>query len=232
MRILICDDEAKCVNELRIHVEEYMKNHFIQYEIDAVTSPNDILEGNKSYDLIFLDIQMPEADGISVAKEFRACNSKAVIFFVTSYNKYQDEAMDLQAFRFFEKPFDITRLYSSLDKAMEYINNSYIEVFIYKGNGCKRILIDDIIYVKRENRRNTIYTKEGELVVREFIDEWVDRLPNTFFYLVHKSFYVNLHHVTQYNYTELYVEGNIRIPIASRKQADFHRFWYAYLKRR
>ena len=232
MRILICDDELKYLNELQIHVEEYMKSHFIKYEIDSSTSPKFFLENKISYDLAFLDIQMSELDGFNMARELKSRNSKVLIFFVTAFNEYQDDAMDLQVFRFFEKPFDVRRLYSSLDKAMEYIDGSYVDVFIYNDKEYKRTLVDDIIYIKRENRKNYLYTKAGEFIIRESIEEWNGKLPTTFFYLVHKSFLVNLHYVTRYNYTELFLNESIRIPIAPRKQSDFHKFWFTYLKRR
>lgn len=232
MRILICDDEAKYVNELNVHVQEYMKNHFIQCSIDISSSPKEVLKKNKTYDLVFLDIQMPEINGLEIAHKLKERNSKVVIFFVTAFNKYQDDAMDLQIFRFFEKPFDVKRLYSSLDKAMEYIDGSYVDVFIQNNTEHIRILVDDIIYIKRDNRKNYLFTKDNTYVIRESIMEWNNKLPTTFFYLVHKSFLVNLHYVTKYNYTELFLNETIRVPVASRKQAEFHKFWFDYLIRR
>ena len=232
MRILICDDDVKYVNDLKVHVQEYMKNHFIQCSIEASSSPKEILKKNRAYDLVFLDIQMPEINGLEIAHRLKQRNSKVVIFFVTAYNKYQDDAMDLQIFRFFEKPFDVKRLYSSLDKAMEYIDGSYVDIFVQNNTEHIRILIDDIIYIKRDNRKNYLFTKENTYVIRESIMEWNNKLPTTFFYLVHKSFLVNLHYVTKYNYSELFLNQTIRVPIASRKQAEFHKFWFDYLMRR
>ncbi len=232
MRILICDDEVQYVNELKVYVQEYMKNHFIQCSIDTSSSPKEVLKKNETYDLVFLDIQMPEINGLEIAHKLKERNSKVVIFFVTAFNKYQDDAMDLQIFRFFEKPFDVKRLYSSLDKAMEYIDGSYVDVFVQNNTEHTRILVDDIIYIKRDNRKNYLFTKDNTYIIRESIMEWSNKLPTTFFYLVHKSFLVNLHYVTKYNYTELFLNGTIRVPIASRKQAEFHKFWFDYLIRR
>ena len=232
MRILICDDEVRYISDLQGHIKNYMNNHSITYQIDTTTSPKEITESDAVYDLVFLDIKMPVFDGIDLAYELKERNSKVVIFFVTAFNEYQDMAMDLQVFRFFEKPFDLKRLYSSLDKAMEYIDGAYVDVFIYNNKEHKRILVDDIIYIKNENRKTYLYTKDSEFIVRESIDEWAEKLPTTFFYQVHKSFLVNLHYVTRYNYTELYLNETIRIPVATRKQSDFHKFWFRYLKRR
>ncbi len=232
MRILICDDEIKNVNTLQTYVEEYMVNHSVAFEIETATNPTNVVKSDAVYDLVFLDIEMPELDGFKLARELKERNSKVVIFFVTAFDEYQDDAMDLQVFRFFEKPFDVKRLYSSLDKAMEYIDGAYVDVFVYNNKEHQRILVDDIIFIKRENRKNYLYTKDGEIIIRESIEEWDEKLPTTFFYLVHKSFLINLHYVTRYNYTEVYLNETIRIPVAPRKQADFHKAWFNYLKRR
>lgn len=232
MRILICDDEVRYINDLQSYIEEYMNNRGIKYDIDTNTSPNTILENDISYDLVFLDIQMPEYDGLDLAYELKKRNSKVVIFFVTAFNEYQDMAMDLQVFRFFEKPFDVNRLYSSLDKAMEYIDGAYVDVFIYSNKEHRRVLVDDIIYMENKDRKTYFYTTQGNFLVRESLEEWKKKLPATFFYQVHKSYIANLHYVTKYSYDELYLNENIRIPVAPRKQADFHKFWFRYLKRR
>lgn len=119
MRILICDDDVVFMDVLRKHVQEYLWEHFIQSEVIAVTNPVLILNNAERYDIAFLDIQMGGADGITLAKKLRERNRKLILFFVTNYDEYQDDAMDLRAFRFYEKPFDADRLYSGLDKAMQ-----------------------------------------------------------------------------------------------------------------
>lgn len=232
MKILICDDEQQYVDELKIHIEKYMQGRFVNFEIDTANNPQTIADNSEIYQLAFLDIQMNELDGISLAKILKERNSKIVIFFVTSFNDYQDEAMDLRAFRFFEKPFNAERLYSGLEKAMEYIDESYIDFYIWTNNEHKKVLVDDVIYVERGNRQVTLVTTQGNFTTRETFDEWCKSLQNSFFYRVHKSFIVNLHYVTVYKYSEIFVQNNVRIPIASRRQTDFHKFWFQYLRRR
>lgn len=204
----------------------------VNFEIETETNPQNILKNDSVYQLAFLDIQMNEVDGISLARILKDRNKKIVIFFVTSFNDYQDEAMDLRAFRFFEKPFNPERLYSGLDKAMEYIDESYVDFFTYINNEQRKVLTDDVIFVERGNRKVKLVTTHGDYITRESFDDWCKTLQNTYFYRVHKSFIVNLHYVTRYSYSELFVQDNIRIPIASRRQADFHKFWFAYLRRR
>lgn len=232
MKILICDDEKKYLDILQRHVIEYMRNRYIECDITSTTEPTTVLGSSDVFDLAFLDIQMDRIDGITLAKELRRRNSKVALFFITNYDEYQDDAMDLQAFRFFEKPFDVKRLNSGLDKAMEYIDGAYVNVYL-GGNGVQqRILVDDILYVTRSNRKVVLFTRNSEFHTKETFDEWCDKLPPLFFYPVHKSFLVNLHYVDRYSYTELYLIGGTRIPIAPRKQSAFHKFWFEYLRRR
>lgn len=100
MRILICDDEEIYLKELKIHIEEYLKMHNINAEIVTATTSSEIWKSNMAFNLAFLDIQMPEIDGITLAKELKNRNGKVIIFFVTNFDEYQDEAMDLRVFRF------------------------------------------------------------------------------------------------------------------------------------
>lgn len=232
MKILICDDEEAYVEILRAHVHEYMANRFVAHEIITSTDPTSVLHSGTRFDLAFLDIQMPQTDGITLAKELKKRNSKIALFFVTNYDEYQDDAMDLHAFRYYSKPFDVCRLYSGLDKAMEYIDGAYVDIFLYGDNVQQRILIDDILYLTRSNRKNYLKTKNQSLPIRESFEQISEKLPPLFFYQVHKSFVVNLHYVNQYSYSELYLTDGTRIPIAPRKQAQFHKYWFEYLRRR
>lgn len=231
MRILICDDEEKYINELKVHIEEYLRTYSIKADFFTTAYPKDIIKSDFSFDLAFLDIQMPEIDGITLAKELKNRNSKVILFFVTAFEEYQDEAMDLHIFRFFEKPFDVKRLYSSLDKAMEFLDDTYIDIYLDKNNEQVRVPVDDIYYVKRENKRVTVFTSSGEYCTKRNFNELIEKLPNTFFYLVHKSFLINVHYVTKYGYKEVCV-NETKISVATRKQADFHRYWFEYVKRR
>lgn len=230
MKILLCDDQSNYLDDLRLHVEEYMKNHFIKPEYVVSTSAEEIIASKDIFDLAFLDIQMGDIGGLTVAKELKRRNNKVVIFFVTNYPEFQDDAMDLRIFRFFEKPFDVNRLYSGLDKALEYLDETYIDVYLAQGGTHLKVLVDDIYYIKRENREIIVVTKNGEYKTSKSLEYWNEKLPNTFFYLVHKSFLINLHYVTKYSYTEVFINENTRISIATRKQADFHKYWFMYLR--
>lgn len=80
MKILICDDEQQYIDKLKMHIEKFMQCRFINYEIVTSNNPQTILKSNDVYQLAFLDIQMDEIDGISLAKTLKERNNKIVIF--------------------------------------------------------------------------------------------------------------------------------------------------------
>lgn len=231
MRILICDDEQEYLDTLQSHVKEYMKNRSIVCQIIATANPVSAAACREPFDLAFLDIQMEGMDGIALVRKLREKNPKLALFFITNYEEYQDEAMDLQAFRFFSKPFNADRLYSGLDKAMEYIDQSCVELYLLSDYTVQRVLTDDILYITIEGRKTKVQTLEKSYFVRDNFTELCQKLPARFFYQIHKSFYVNLHHIQTYSYAELYLVNGERIPIAPRRQAAFHKYWFEYLRR-
>ena len=153
MRILICDDENIYADELKSFIENYFSLRHLPAEITIKCDPLDVVNDESIYEIAFLDIQMDNVDGLSLAKILKERNSKVAIFFITSFGRYQDDAMDLNAFRFFEKPFDPERLRSGLDKVMEYIDRTYVDFFINANGAQKKIPADDILYVERDNRK-------------------------------------------------------------------------------
>lgn len=231
MRILICDDEVNYRNTVESHVKEYMKGRGIPCSILSLGNGLEVPE-DEVFDLALLDIQMPEMNGITLAKKLKERNPKLALFFITNFEEYQDDAMDLRAFRFFPKPFQAQRLYTGLDKAMEYIDGTYVDIFL-AGNGVQqRVIATDILYLTREGRKVCVVTKDEKFYVTEKYEVLCSKLPQPYFYPVHNSFYVNLHHVERYSYKEMVLSNGQRIPIAPRKQADVRKFWYEFMRRR
>lgn len=231
MRILICDDEECYIQPLRKCLEQYMVAHSMPFDITELSQPQVVLTSKDVFDIAFLDIQMEGVDGLTLAEELRRRNRKTALFFITNYEGYQDSAMDLQALRYFTKPFDQDRLISGLDKALEYIDGAYVDVFLYSGGVQQRVLVDDILYLTLEGRKVAIQTDKNRFLVTGKLEDWLERFPHTFFRQPHKSFLVNLHHVDWYSYSELQMSDGTCIPIAPKKQPEFRRVWFEYIGR-
>lgn len=231
LRLIICDDEKYYADLLYDHIHKYMNKHNIECDITVTCSPEKIIENEMSFDIAVLDIEMGNINGTVVAEELKRRNNKTVIFFITNYNEYQDEAMDIQALRFFTKPFEVERLYNGLDKAIEKINHSHIEIFINTIKEHKRIRIENIVYVMNKNRRAVISTDNGEIETSESFENVCSRILSDVFFRIHKSFFVNLHYITRYTYSEISLEDGTKISIAPRRRAEFKKYWWEYVRR-
>ena len=71
---------------------------------------------------------------------------------------------------------------------------------LYYQQAQVRVLADEVLYVSRGNRRVVVVTETQRYVTGDRLEVWEEKLPNLLFYPVHKSFLVNLHHVTKYAY--------------------------------
>lgn len=231
IRLLICDDEEESVRLLREHAEKYMKSHNIECVITEAYDPSIIMNDEIRYDIAMLDIQMGDVSGTELAAELKKRNSRTVLFFITNYDEYQDEEMDLRALRFFMKPFDAERLFSGLDKAMEYIGGAYADIFAVSGSEHRRVPVDDIVYIMNENRKVVIVTDSEKIITKDSIDIWREKLPSHFFFKVHKSFLVNMHYIDRYSNNEIILKDGTNITITPRRRGEFRKYWFEYIRR-
>ena len=84
MKILICDDEYTNLEIFKKYITEYTAAHCIKADIYATASSKDVFESSTSYDLAFLDIQMPDIDGHISSKRIEKQKSKSRYIFRNS----------------------------------------------------------------------------------------------------------------------------------------------------
>lgn len=230
LKILLCDDEKAYLDDLLGKLNNYMQLRGREAEIVTSLRAASVVRTDLFYDIAFLDIEMQSLDGIALAKALRQCNERVIIFFVTAFAEYQDDAMDFQAFRFFEKPVNPERLYAGLDKALKYRDSLFVDVYVRTDSCVKKLHMDDILLVKTEGREICVVTAQEVCAQWGTLDEWEVQLDAPFFCRVHKSFLINLHHVRQYSYKEVVMSNGEHVPIPTRRQAAFHQVWFDYLK--
>lgn len=228
MKIIICDDEALWVKEIETKLTEIFSDKGIATEFECFTESAEAYRSEKFYDMAFLDVEMNEYSGIEVAEKLKAINPYIVIFIVTSYDKYLDDAMDLNVFRYIKKPLDKKRLEAGIEKALETIDNNIISFFLKNGKSSINILSDDIIFVETVGRNTRVVTVKGEYTSENKMDFWKSKLIASFFYPVHKSFIINMKHIINYQRDTVTLSERYDIPIAYRKQAPFRSYFLKF----
>lgn len=228
MRIAICDDEQEYRKLIIQYVQFYFKEHLIDLECNEFSSGEELLLSNKKFDIVFLDIEMNELNGIQTAKELNKRNKKTIIFIITAYQKYLDDAMDLNVFRYIDKPIKSDRLYNGLDKAIDLINNNEI-TFKTRNDGIITIHTNDIIYV--EVKRKTVYvnTVEKQYIAREKMDFFKENLTASYFAIPHVSYVINFNFVKKFQRDKIQLKSGQIISIAPKKQTEIKKKFMQFL---
>ncbi|MEO9572155.1 MAG: LytTR family DNA-binding domain-containing protein [Polaribacter sp.] len=180
------------------------------------------ISNSQNIDLFFLDINMPDISGLSLAKTI---NKKSKIIFTTAYREYAVDGFDLQVVDYLLKPIAFDRFLQAVNKFFETkveINTSpKIEentvksnyIFVRSERKMVKVNFDEILYVESLSDYIKIYTKEIVLVIRETISNLEVKLPSQQFLRIHRSYIVNLNKVD--SYTNEFVEINKKaIPIS------------------
>lgn len=229
MKIVICDDDQNYIDEIKQILQAYSYEHSLCFEIRTYTNPSELLESTESFDLAFLDVEMPKYSGIQVGKKLKERNRHTVIFIITSHDKYLDDAMDLNVFRYIPKPIDPIRVLSGLEKALKSIDNNVITFYLKSGDTSKNVTINDIIYIETIGHSTKVVTTNGDFISENKMDFWNKKLIASFFAKVHKSYIVNMNFITEYQRDNLVLNKEYNVPIAYRKQAEFRKIFFSFV---
>ena len=214
LRVAIVDDETKCINDVENLLKEYSKAKFI---IEKFNSPKEFLTNNiKKYHLIFLDIEMPEVNGIELAKKIRLKNNQALLYYVSNYFSYVTKAMHNTAFTFITKPIDREDFFMEIDRGVKKINDTYSRLKIEWEKAEFYIPIDNIVYIESYNKHCNIIMADGsEYKTAKRLFYLADILKRYNFAQPHKSYLVNLKYVSGTKKSEInFIEGVPQINIS------------------
>lgn len=145
MRILICDDDESIVKQLEKYIAEFFNHGKIKVpEIQSYNNGEALLSDTNNKDIVFLDIELPGVDGIFVGRELKEKNHNAIIFVITSYDEYLDDAMRFHVFRYLSKPLDKQRLFQKSCDSIRHKQNtifprSSMYLFLHKESKNQRI---------------------------------------------------------------------------------------------
>lgn len=231
MKIAICDDITEYRLSIKAFANEYFKIHNIEYIIDDFKNGTDLLNSQVNYDILFLDIELGDSNGIEIAKNMQSKDKHTVILIVTSYRQYLDDAMDINVTRYIDKPVTQGRIFSALDKALSIINESII-TFTTKDNQIIRLRCSDIVYAEAKFKSVYVYTKNSHYRIKEPIKKLRTILNSTCFAAPHNSYIFNLNYITNFKRNEIILAfpySDIKIPIATRKQADFKKHFLNFI---
>lgn len=233
MKIAICDDEKRIRQEIEKSLFNYLREKTINAEIYTFEDGKDLLNCGIAFDMAFLDIEMPSISGVEIGKKLKQKYNNIIIFMITAYSDYLDDAFEIGAYRFLQKPLDIIRLYHSLDAALLSISNKEIRI-ICADNNSFVISTNTIVFCEVFKRKTRIVTTDGDYISKEKISFWKEKLNELSFYSPHASFIVNFNYIKSFNRQSLvlsYSNQTINISIAPKKQKEFRTKMFLFAER-
>jgi DNA-binding LytR/AlgR family response regulator len=217
---VIVDDEPIARNVLETFVAKIPNLELVKSCKNAMEAFE--VANQQKIDIFFLDINMPDISGLSLAKSI---NQKAKIIFTTAYREYAVDGFNLKAVDYLLKPISFDRFLQSIHKYFEGVSfiDSEIKIeksvlkndFIFVRSDRKMIKInfDEIQYVESLSDYIKIHSVDKTITTRETISNIETKLPAKNFLRIHRSYIVNLKKMN--SYTNEFVEiGKNAIPIS------------------
>lgn len=234
MRILFCDDDERILEQLQRYVREFFADvGGTQPEFAAYSSGDQLLENETHADIAFFDVEMPGRSGIKAGAALIEKNPRIIIFIVTSYPDYLDEALRENAFRFLSKPIDKNRLFRNLKDAVYKYNMETKEIPVETEDGIELLKADEIVCVEAVQRKVFLYTVDSVIQTNQSVEYWRKKLDLPCFYSSHRGIIINMRYVSKVGKDVILLKyrGKTKeVYLARRKYTEFRNLYLLYLE--
>lgn len=234
IRIGVCDDNEICLELTKTLLENWANEANVEVEISLFENGEGFIENcNKAkFDVVFLDIIMPEMDGMEVAHIIRSTDKDMKIVFLTSSANYAVESYDVKAAGYCLKPVSYDRIKNIMDSFIEENKNENKPCILVKVNGgYQKIYQHEIEYIEAQNKQVEIVLVNKSLVIHNTISSYEELLKdNDNFYRCHRSFLVYLPNIDFIDSSHIQTKSGKTIPIARGVHKDFKKYYQEFIQ--
>ena len=229
MKIAICDDELKDREIIRNFVISHDNKHEIFEYNSAIPLLEDIYD-DTHFDVLFLDIQMPDSDGWEVAKKLKRAKTNIYIAMVTIKHNYIHDCFD-RVHWFADKPVSEDRIHRILDDAYERLHPTTFEFVIDKVTIV--LAASEIIYIEVKHNNVYIHTDDSVYKVRESLKNINKQFDLTEFTSTHRSYLINLEHfeTVEVGDSQIILKNGDCVPLSRNKIKHFYSALREYIIR-
>lgn len=220
LRICAVDDEQDSITTLRSYLEKYFGSDD-KFSLTAFHDGKELIENySPEFDLVFLDIEMPNMNGYKAAKHIRSIDDSAVIVFLTRMKQYAVKGYEVNAIDFLVKPVEYGSFEIKFRKILRAVKKRDVpRIEIRRDGNVMYIPCCDIIRVEVIGHELIYHTEEGEYRNYGSLRETENRLSKYGFISVSRYTLVNLRHVIGV-YDWYIMVGNEKIEISRRKRKE------------
>lgn len=217
---IIVDDEPLAISLLENHISKIAGLKVTGKAVNAIEAYK-ILQ-NQAVDLMFLDIQMPDLNGIDFLKSL---HRKPKTILTTAYRDFAIEGFELEAVDYLLKPITFERFFKSVERILRNTENTKDDFIIIKTNGMHRKLpLADILYFESQgNDIKIVLTTHENLISKTKITDLEGILAGKGFVRIHRSFMINTEWVTAFSSHEVLL-GSHQIPVGRSYKQEYDTF--------
>lgn len=214
LRLGICDDEAAARELVAGMVRRWAEQRGHQVQLRCFPSAESFLfqyEDDSRYDILLLDIEMGQMDGVTMAKTLRKTNETVQLVFITGYSDYIAEGYEVSALHYLMKPVHEEKLFSVLDRAAEKCRRNEKTLLLEHNGELVRVPLYQIRYAAVQGNYVTVYCRAditAKMTLTQLEKELDDR-----FYRVGRSAIVNLGLITRVTKTDIFLRDGSAIPL-------------------
>lgn len=231
MRIIIYEDNEDDVKILKYYLQEFFRERKIKYEVKVYTHSYRMYDEVDRADVVFLDIEGLNENGVKVAEMMRRLNKELLICFVTRFSKYALDGYRASANRYFLKPLKrdvFMKEFASLMKDYLEIYEGFVDTDMYP----KKIYYKDIMYVQYYNRKIWLHMSDGRVLSRfDSLKHWKELLQDHLFVQTYKSYLVNMKYVSDYDDWNVHLHKGVDIPLSRNFRKEIDGVYFELLRR-
>ena len=224
MRVAVIDDESIFRMQLKMMVEKVAKSKEIPLEVEEFSCGSDFIEAlsERRFDIVFMDIFMPDMDGIETAKQLRAMTERTFLIFLTASEGHYPDAFSLHAFDYVTKPFTIERIQQVLDEIISHTPMDEAFIKISQGALDEKIYLKDIISVTTDGHyleinKDDMTSSRVRLTASEFLDMTGS---DKRFAMVNRGIILNMDFINHVEGGDIFMDDKNVFPISARKVAE------------
>lgn len=227
LNVAICEDSITDAYMLKNLVNEFFKHNV---DITIIEGAKRFYECNvDNFDVIIMDIMLEEGiSGIDVVQQSIVNSCSSTVIFISSNPEFFQDVYYVDHIHFITKPVNKQRFFFALEKAVKIHSKNYITLF---SNGTfKKLDLQQIIYLEA-SRHNTILYYENDCTekISISITSLSKELEKYNFIRCHRSFCVNMHHISEYTSSKIFTDNGNDIPIGRNYQTttlnNLLQFW-------
>lgn len=220
--VAICDDEKCMSDQIRAMTSDFFRGKHTEAVILQFSCGEELLKCDKEIDILFLDIQMKDMDGMETARELRERGFRGTLIFITVLREMVFQSFEVQAYDYLVKPIDgkafektMERLFVSMQNARE------AGLLVRKGYESRIISLEDIVFCEIIDRKVYLNLVSSEVVdYYDRIEKLEKKLDGRFF-RCHRSYLINLKYLKSYKNGMACMEGGKEIPVSRLRSREF-----------